>query len=173
MAVIAGVYAQSKKTLSVQDYTGTPNNLAIDLIVGSWSAPPVDAVTAGEIMKSSSTGSVRHAAPVQGLAGGQKISFKFWGADKKNDTDKNAVSLFSALSINSVSGTGHSGETYTCQLSGLGKLMCKLVLVETNEAGVATTSTYPVMVDLLTEVSENDTLAYQVDCTLLGAIARA
>lgn len=173
MAVVAGVYANSKKTLAIQDYTGTPNNLSVDLIVGSWSAPAIDAVTAGEIMKASSSGQVRHAAPVQGLAGQQKISFKFWAADKKNDTDKNAFSLVRALSINSVSGTGHSSETYTCQLSGVGKLMCKLVLVETNEAGVATTSTYPVMVDLVTEIVENDTLAVQVDCTLLGAITRA
>lgn len=173
MAVVAGVYSNSKKTLTIQDYTGSPNSISVDLIVGSWSAPAIDVISAGEIMKSSSSGQIRHAAPVMGIAGQQKVSFKAWAQDKKNDTDKNVFSLVRALSINSVSGTGHSSETYTNQLAGVGKLMCKLVLVETNEGGIATTSTYPVMVDTVAEVVENDTLAIQVDCTLLGAITRA
>lgn len=173
MAVVEGVYSGSKKTLTIQDYTVTPNSISVDLIVGSWSAPAIDAINAGEILKSSASGQIRHAAPVMGIAGAQKVSFKAWAKDKKNDTDKNVFSLVRGLSINSVAGTGHSSETYTNQLVGLGKLMCKLVLVETNEAGTATTTTYPVMVDLVTEILENDTLAIQVDCTLLGAITRA
>lgn len=173
MPLTTGVYAASKKTLTIQDYNGTPASTSVNLIVGSWSAPPVDAVAAGEIMKSSSSGAVRHAAPVQGLAGGQKVSFKMWVNDKKNDTDRNSGSLGRALAINSVSGTGHSSEVYANQLTGGGKLMCKLVLVETDENGVATTSTYPVMVDTYTETNESDTLAAQVDCTLLGAVTRA
>lgn len=173
MPLTTGVYAQSKKTLTIQDYNGSPASISVNLIIGSWSAPAVDQVTSGEIMKSSSSGAVRHAAPTQGLAGGQKVSFKCWMQDKKNDTDKNVPSLLRALAANSLSGTGHSSEVYANQLTGGGKLMCKLVLVETDENGVATTTTYPVMVDVVSEISENDVLALQVDCVLLGAITRA
>lgn len=173
MAATTGVYSQSKKTLAVHDYAGTPATLSIPLIVGSWSAVSIDAVTTTEIMVASSTGASRHATPVQGTAGGMKISFKYWIKDKKTTADKNPYSLLCALAKGTVSGTAHSSETYTNQTSGGGKLMCKLVLTENDENGVVSTSTFPVYVDTHSESGENDTLAGQVDCVLAGAITIA
>lgn len=173
MAIDTTVYSSTKEVLTVQDYTGTPNSVTVTLIPDTFTGPVIDAVSSGEIMKASSTGQTRHATPVTGLAGGQTGSFQAWLNDAKNDTDKSARSLLQALAGNSVSGTGHSAETYTSQLTGGGRLQCKLVRAITSEGGITTTATYPAVITGVSEQRVNGALALQVDFLLVGAVTRA
>lgn len=174
MAVTAQGYAEAKESLSFIDYAGVPLTLAVTgLIVGSFTAPIIDAVTQTEVMVASNTGRSRHATPVQGLAGGQTGSFQFTRNDIANDIDKNDESLARALANNSVAGTGHSAETYTSQLAGGGKLQAKLSRVLTDEAGATDTITYPAIVDTVQEAVVDGIRVITVNWILVGAITRA
>lgn len=174
MALSKVHYGDTFESLTIQDYTGSPNSLTIELIPGTFSAPLKDAIDKNEVMYSTSSGKDRWAVVLQGRRSGQQVTFQHWSYDLKNDTDKGPVSLFRALLANSVSGTGHSAETYTGQLTGgTGTLQCKAVRVQTNNAGVATTTTYPIVITDYAEGTADNAKANTVTALLVGAITTA
>jgi len=173
MATNAIVYSSAYETLTIQDYTGTPNSISVNLVVGSLQFPAVDAIEKTVLMINSSSGKSRHATPKHGKAGGMTFSFQFYVSDASNDTDKNVLSLLRALQISSVSGTGHSGEDYSSQLSGGGSLQAKFVVASPNQAGTAATTTYPCIVQSLEPVDVEGVRAMTVNCELVGSITRA
>lgn len=172
MAFSAAVYAQQLESLTIQDYGAGPASIAVYLVIGSFTAPVQDEVSAEELLIASNTGAARHAYAPMGLAGGQKISFGMIISNEENDTDLNAPSLVRALARGSVAGTGHAAETYTNQLTGGGKPMCKLVGTWTDVLGATTIKTHPCSIDKATPAVFGNMRGYQVDATLLGTITR-
>lgn len=173
MATNSYTYSTAFITAALLDYTGTPNSLAVPgLVRETLSFPEIDLHERTEVPINSSTGTSRYARPDHGLALGQQVSFTSIVSDIANDADKNFASLCRALANNSVSGTAHSTETYTSQLTGGGALQCKLVLTFRNTNGSTAVLTLPITIDSVVETAQNGTTAYAVTGTLVGAITR-
>lgn len=173
MATNAIVYSTSYETITIQDYTGTPNSIAVNIIKGSLNYPSVDPIDHTVVMINSSSGATRHAAPVHGKRGGVTFSFQMVLSDVANNTDKNAYSLVKALQLNSVAGTGHSGEDYSSQLTGGGKKQAKIVVAAPNQSGTSATLTFPsIVTDVVPDEAEGIRTA-TVTLELVGSVTAA
>ena len=174
MANDYAAYSSAFETLSIIDYAGSPVTLALTAyVVGSFQGPVVDAHAHTVLYQNSSSGKARAGAPEHGLAGGQTGSFQMWTQDVKNNTDKNWLSLCRALQINSVAATGHSGETYTSQLTLGGKLQAKLSRAQKNQVGTTSTSTYPAIITGIEEGVGEEAKMMTINFELVGSITYA
>jgi hypothetical protein len=173
MAYNTKAYATTLESLTVNDYTVTPNSLALVLASETMERPEIDSVMAEEISKASSTGVARHAYLVTGKELAQKGSCTIICGQLNNDSDTGQESLFRGLAADDLSATAFSGWTVTNQLTGGGKSQVKLIYTITNSAGSATVYTYPVCIDKVTPTAVGKARAYKIDWTLVGVVARS
>ena len=113
MAYLPATMPKSKTTLTVNDYAAATVSI-LTLQLDSADVPISDDVDSGEVMVNGSTGKQRYSTPMFGLAGGQEHTIGLVATDPKNNTDvTSTLSLFRALALGSVAGTGFSGYTFT------------------------------------------------------------
>ncbi len=175
MALDATLISQSKTTLTIIDYTGSPIVTAAVAVVPESLIPPInDPIADTEVMANASGGKVRYGNPTHGLAGGNTFSFQLYNVDVADNTEiTSVIALVRALANGSVSGTAFSAYVFTNPLAGGGKLTAKFAFTQRNEAGVSHVTTWPAIVQTVVPGTVDGVSVVTVTCLVNGAITLA
>lgn len=171
MAQDSSLFVTAKESLSIQDYSSTPNNCSVALI--SFSAPESDEKERANASENSSTGKTLVGRSVTGDVIGTSGTFEVYARDINDNAETDAyIPLIRQLVQNDLSGGAFSGWDFDSQSDG-GSKQCKLIHTRPNEKGVNHICTYPATIDSITGKDVNGFKAYDIGYTVVGAITRS